>query len=208
VGPSGAGKSTLLDLLAGNLAPLEGSILVDGVPATAQQLREIAAPVPQEPFLFTDSIRLNVLIGNPRATRDQIEQACAAAGVDRFARLLPGGLDAPVGKEGGLLSQGQRQRVCLARAIVSDKPLLLLDEVTSSLDGETEDHLSEALDKLAHRTIIVATHRITTARWAHETMLVDGGTVRPVGGKGRPGAQDNRLVALFGAQWSKETNGE
>jgi ATP-binding cassette, subfamily B, bacterial MsbA len=199
VGPSGAGKTTLLNALQGFLPLRGGELLVDGapVPLDSSTARRLFAPVPQEPHLFDDTLRMNVLCGRPSAAPDEVESACRAAGVLEFA----GDLDAPVGRGGSALSVGQRQRVCLARALVSHAPILLLDEVTASLDGATEKALTESLDAfLAGRTVLAVTHRLSTARWADRVVLLDRGVVAAEGPSASLLDSDPRLVALFGGQ--------
>jgi subfamily B ATP-binding cassette protein MsbA len=203
VGPSGAGKTTLLNVLRGFLEPESGEILVDGVPVRAgpEAARELFAPVPQEPFLFDDTIRANVRCGRVEADDDAIAAACAAAGVDRFAGDLDAGLDTPVGPGGAALSTGQRQRVCLARALINRAPILLLDEVTASLDGETENALTAGLaEQLRGRTVLVVTHRLSTARAADRLALLEEGEIRTEGAPEELLATDGRLIRLFGGQ--------
>jgi subfamily B ATP-binding cassette protein MsbA len=203
VGPSGAGKTTLLNLLRGFLKPTGGELLVDGrpLPAGPAGARSLFAPVPQQPFLFDDSIRANVRLGRDGADDRAVEEACRAAGVLEFAGGLPQGLDTVVGPGGASLSMGQRQRICLARALLSRAPILLLDEVTASLDGETERALFEGLvERLADRTVLVVTHRLSTARSADRIALLEDGAIRAAGPAEALLASDQRLVRLFGGQ--------
>src|SRR5690606_34754564 len=169
VGPSGGGKSTLLDLLGRFVDPTEGRVLFDGLDlreAELASLRRQIAFVPQDPFLFDESIRDNVREG-VEVTDEEVCAALEAAGALDFVRALPGGLDERVGEGGDRLSGGQRQRIAIARAILRDAPILLLDEVTSGLDVETEQEVQAALDRLAEgRTVVVVAHRLATIRGA------------------------------------------
>jgi len=203
VGPSGAGKTTLLNVLRGFLAPSSGEILVDGesLDAGPEAARSLFAPVPQEPFLFDDTIRANVRCGRLDAADGEVAGACEAAGVSEFAEELERGIDTPVGPRGSALSVGQRQRVCLARALLSRAPILLLDEVTASLDGETESALVEGLrSRLAGRTVLAVTHRLSTARVANRIALLEDGRIRAEGPAAKLLATDGRLIRLFGGQ--------
>ncbi len=203
VGRSGSGKSTLLNLLQGFLPLRGGRLLVDGEPITLDPLeaRRLFAPVPQEPHLFDDTIRMNVRCGRPTASENDVREACRAAGVTQIVEGIPDGIDTVVGPGGKALSQGQRQRVCLARALLSQAPVLLLDEVTASLDGETEHVLVEALDSfLEGRTVLVVTHRLATAEWADQVALLEDGTISVAGPARILLGKDDRLKRLFGAQ--------
>ncbi len=181
VGPSGAGKTTLLNVLCGFLPPRAGRLSIDGrrVPASPEIMRELVAPVFQEPFLFDDSIVTNVRCGRPRAGDAELRESLRAAGVTEFAARR--GLDSPVGRGGGALSVGQRQRVCLARALLAGAPVLLLDEVTASLDAAGEQRIVDGLRRLEDRTVLIITHRASTARLADRVVLLEEGRVRDEG---------------------------
>jgi subfamily B ATP-binding cassette protein MsbA len=203
VGSSGAGKSTLVHLLCGLLPPRAGEIrLGDGIaPLDPGLARRLFAPVPQEPFLFDDTVEVNVRCGRPDAAAREVEAALAVAGALDWVRELEGGLGARIGPAGGDLSVGQRQRLCLARALVSRAPVLLLDETTASLDGRTESVLVERLaHALEGRTVIAVTHRAATARWADDIALLEEGRIVLAGPAGELLDRDPRLRRLFGEQ--------
>ncbi|MFE5710007.1 thiol reductant ABC exporter subunit CydD [Streptomyces sp. NPDC056501] len=164
VGPSGVGKSTLLDVVLGFVAPEEGgSVRVGGEDLAALDLeawRSRIAWVPQRPYLFAGTIAENVRLACPDASDEAVREALRDAGADGFVTGLPEGLDTPLGEDGAGLSAGQRQRLALARAFLADRPLLLLDEPTAALDGETEAGVVDAVRRLAAgRTVLLVVHR-------------------------------------------------
>lgn len=195
IGPSGAGKTTLLNVLCGFLPPRAGRLSIDGrrVSVSPESMRELVAPVFQEPFLFDDSIATNVRCGRSRAGDAELRQALRAAGVTEFAARR--GLDTPVGRGGGALSVGQRQRVCLARALLAAAPVLLLDEVTASLDGAGEQRILDSLRRLEDRTVLIITHRVSTARLADRVVLLEEGRLRDAEPTSRILA-DDRVVEI------------
>jgi ATP-binding cassette subfamily B protein len=200
-GPSGSGKSTILELLLRIRDPTEGEILFDGINICTMAPSSVRAKigfVSQEPLLFSASIRDNIAVGNLRAGVAEIERAAIAAEIDQFVRSLPLGYDTVVGEAGAALSLGQKQRICIARALVRDPDILILDEPTSALDSATEASLNETLFRVgSNRTIIFATHRLDgVADKVDQVIAVDNGKVRE--GKSRFGLQavEGNLSAL------------
>ncbi|MEO8069385.1 MAG: ABC transporter ATP-binding protein [Flavobacteriales bacterium] len=181
VGSSGAGKTTIASLLLRFYAPNEGSILIDGKDATdypLSALRDRMAIVPQEVLLFGGSIRENIAYGRPGASQDEIEAAAHKANAHEFIERFPEHYNTIVGERGIQLSGGQRQRIAIARAVLKDPAILILDEATSSLDTVSERLVQDALDKLMHgRTSIVIAHRLSTVRNAHRILVLDKGVV-------------------------------
>ena len=185
VGPSGAGKTTLAHLLVRFYDPTAGRILIDGADIrefTLRSLRRQIALVGQETFLFNDTVEANIRYGRPEATRDEIVQAARAALADDFIRDLPNGYDTIVGERGAKLSGGQRQRIAIARALLKNAPILVLDEATSQLDTESEMLVQRALANLMeNRTVIVIAHRLSTIRRADRIVVLSQGRVSEVG---------------------------
>ena len=180
-GPSGAGKSTIADLVIGLLRPNDRAITLDGVPyeeINHQQWRRMIGYVPQEPVLFDDSVFNNVTLRDANVGSDDVEQALRRAGAWEFGTSMPQGLDTMVGERGGRLSGGQRQRISIARALVRNPRLLILDEPTASLDPAAEDAVCDTLSWLAKQTGIFAiTHRRALLDVADRVYSVDAGTV-------------------------------
>lgn len=185
VGPSGAGKTTLAALLVRFYDPSAGSVRIDGVDIrefTLHSLRRQIAMVGQETFLFNDTVEANIRYGRPDASRDEIEEAAKAALADDFIRELPEGYGTVVGERGIKLSGGQRQRLAIARALLKNAPVLVLDEATSQLDTESEMLVQRALANLmANRTVIVIAHRLSTIRRATRIVVLSQGTVSETG---------------------------
>ena len=181
LGRTGAGKSTIARLLARFYDPLAGDVSVDGVSLrdlTEPDLRRAVAMVTQESFLFTGSVADNVRFGRPDATRADIEAAAEAVGLDLVVARLPGGYDADVGKNGARLSAGQRQLIALARVILADPAVVVLDEASSSLDAPTERVVQRALHTvLAGRTALIIAHRLSTVGIADRVLVLDEGAV-------------------------------
>ena len=181
VGATGAGKSTLVSLLARFYEFTEGEILIDGKPIRdygIRTLRENIGVVTQESFLFNGSIRENLLMGKPDATDAQLMQAVDAANARGFIERLPTGLESIVGERGVKLSVGEKQRLSIARALLKDPPILILDEATASVDTATERLIQEALEHLiTNRTSIVIAHRLSTIVRADQILVLDHGQI-------------------------------
>lgn len=186
VGPSGAGKSTIADLVMGLISPNQGQIFLDGTKLTPEQTkawREQIGYVPQETFLFHDTLRTNLLWAKPDASREEMNQALEFAAAMEFVSGLPKGIETNLGDRGVLISGGERQRIALARALLRKPSLLILDEATSSLDSENERRIQNAIENLHGRmTILLISHRLSTIRGAdvihviEEGRLVESGT--------------------------------
>ncbi len=181
VGASGAGKSTLADLVPRFHDVKKGKIEVDGVNIKdykIKDLRGLMGIVTQEPILFNDTIFNNIALGTPDATREQVERAAKVASAHRFILQKEKGYDTNIGDRGGLLSGGERQRLTIARAVLKNPPILILDEATSSLDTESERFVQEAIDKLMqNRTTIVIAHRLSTIQNADEIIVLNQGKI-------------------------------
>ncbi len=185
VGPSGAGKSTLINLMCRFFDVAQGAIRVDGVDIRAfpiEAYRKNIGIVLQEPFLFYGTVAENIAYGKPGATRREIVAAARAARAHEFILKLPDGYDALVGERGQSLSGGERQRISIARALLIDPRILILDEATSSVDTETERDIQAALDVLIKgRTTIAIAHRLSTLRRANRIVVIDNGRIVEVG---------------------------
>lgn len=181
VGPTGAGKSTLASLIPRLIDPTSGAVLVDGVDLrtySMSSVRKQIAMVLQDCVLVRGTIRENILVGRQNATDQQVERAVRLALVDEFSTRLPLGLDTSVGERGSTLSGGQRQRIAIARAILRDAPVLILDEPTAALDASSEALLMEALSNLpSGRTSILIAHRLSTVRGADRIVAMENGRV-------------------------------
>jgi ABC-type multidrug transport system fused ATPase/permease subunit len=181
VGPSGAGKSTIAALIMRLYEPSSGEILFDGRSSrefSLRSLRSQIALVPQDIFLFGGTIRENIMYGKPSATEEEVADAAAKANALEFIERFPEKLDTIVGERGVQLSGGQRQRIAIARAVLKNPRILILDEATSSLDSESEKLVQDALDKLMRgRTSIVIAHRLSTVRKADQIVVIDSGRI-------------------------------
>ncbi|HTV09697.1 MAG TPA: ABC transporter ATP-binding protein [Candidatus Aquilonibacter sp.] len=185
VGPSGAGKSTLVNLLPRFFDVSEGAILVDGHDVrdlTIASLRKQIGKVTQETVLFNDTVRHNIAYGQPDVPMEKIEAAARAARAHDFILRLPEGYDTHIGERGARLSGGERQRLAIARALLKDAPILVLDEATSSLDTESEAMVQAALATLMHdRTVLVIAHRLSTVRSADRIAVLEEGRITELG---------------------------
>jgi len=181
VGPSGAGKSTIIGLIAAFYTPTQGRVVVDGTDLATVRLRTYRTQlgvVLQDTFLFDGTIRDNVAFAKPEATDAEILEACRIARVDEFADGFEKKYDTVVGERGVKLSGGQKQRVSIARAILADPRILILDEATSSLDSESEALIQEGLRYLMRgRTTFVIAHRLSTIRRADQILVVEAGRI-------------------------------
>ena len=208
VGPSGAGKSTILKLLLRFYDPSQGRISFDGTDistVTQHSLRAAMAIVPQEVVLFNDTLRFNIAYGHPNATDAEIIAAAEKAQLGKFLHELPEGLETRVGERGLKLSGGEKQRVGVARAILTDPKILILDEATSSLDSTTEKEVQAALNAAASgRTTIAVAHRLSTIAQADEIFVLDRGQIV------ERGKHQNLLESngIYAALWARQTKGE
>jgi len=210
VGPSGSGKSTIIGLISAFYTPAGGRILVDGVDLSTVRLssyRTQLGVVLQETFLFDGSIRENVAYARPNATEEEILAACRIARVDEFAETFEKKYDTVVGERGVKLSGGQKQRVSIARAILADPRILILDEATSSLDSESEALIQEGLRYLMRgRTTFVIAHRLSTIRRAEQILVVQDGRILERGTHQTLYAAQGRYFELYTRQHEVETN--
>ncbi len=210
VGSSGSGKSTIISLVCAFHNPGSGRVLVDGTDLTTVQLDNYRAQlgvVLQESFLFDGSIRANILFSRPDASEEQFLTACRIARVDEFAERFPEGYETIVGERGVKLSGGQRQRLSIARAILADPRILILDEATSSLDSESEAMIQEGLSYLMQgRTTFVIAHRLSTIRRADQILVVEGGEIVERGNHAELFALGGRYWDLYTRQHGLEEN--
>jgi subfamily B ATP-binding cassette protein MsbA len=210
VGASGAGKSTIIGLIAAFYTPSAGQVLVDGVDLSTVQLssfRNQLGVVLQETFLFDGTIRENVAFSRPNASEEEIMEACRIARVDEFADAFELKYDTVVGERGVRLSGGQRQRVSIARALIADPRILILDEATSSLDSESEAMIQQGLAVLMRgRTTFVIAHRLSTIRRADQILVVEAGRIIERGNHASLYALGGRYYDLYTRQHGIESN--
>jgi ATP-binding cassette, subfamily B, bacterial MsbA len=205
VGPSGAGKSTMANLIVRFYDPSEGAVRVDGTDIrgwTLESWRRHIGLVLQDTFLFSGTARDNIAIGREGATNEEIEAAAIAANIHDYLMGLPKGYETEVGERGVKLSGGQRQRIAIARAILRDPPILVLDEATSSLDSESERLIQSALDRLLeHRTAFVIAHRLSTIQRADTIIVIDGGRIVEQGEHSQLMANNGLYARLYHTQF-------
>jgi len=208
VGVSGVGKSTLADLIPRFYDVTSGSIAIDGVDirdVTLTSLRSQIGIVSQHTFLFNDTVRNNIAYGRPDKGLEEIVAAAKAANAHEFIAALPNGYDTEIGEMGMQLSGGQRQRLAIARALLKDAPILILDEATSSLDVESEKLVQEALENLmTERTTLVIAHRLSTIRKADRIVVLVGGTIAEQGTHEELLARQSEYSRLYSLQLLEE----
>jgi ATP-binding cassette subfamily B protein len=207
VGSTGSGKSTLVKLLLRLYAVRDGSIALDGIPIEGirlEDLRGTMALVSQDVFLFHGTVRENIVYGSWDATDEEVERAVRLAEAEEFVRRLPAGYDTIVGERGQKLSGGQRQRIAIARAILKDPPVLILDEATSAVDNETEAAIQRSLEQISRgRTTLAIAHRLSTIRGADRICVLEHGRIVELG-------NHDALLALDGVYatlWRVQTGG-
>ena len=205
VGPSGSGKTTLTYLLPRFYDPTEGTVSIDGHDLrglTLSTLSDKIGMVTQETFLFNDTIRANLLYARADATADAIEAACRAANIHDFIAGLPEGYDTVVGNRGYRLSGGEKQRVAIARVILKDPRILVLDEATSSLDSQSEALIQEALERIMKgRTSLVIAHRLSTILAADVILVLEAGRLVEQGTHAELLAKGGLYAALYETQF-------
>ena len=204
VGSSGSGKSTIIGLVAAFYRPSQGRVMVDGVDLSTVRMdsyRSQLGVVFQDSFLFDGTIRDNVAFSRPDAAEAAVQKACETAHVKEFAERLASGYDTIVGERGIRLSGGQRQRISIARAVLADPKILILDEATSSLDSESESLIQQGLGHLMHgRTTLVIAHRLSTIRRADQILVIEGGRIVERGNHSTLHAARGRYYQLYERQ--------
>ena len=210
VGSSGSGKSTILSLVLNFIRPTSGTVLVDGIDLQAIRLRDYRkhlGVVLQDNFLFDGTILDNIRFANPEASFETIREMCRVANADEFIEKFPDSYENVVGERGVKLSGGQRQRIAIARALLADPRILILDEATSSLDSESEALIQEGLNNLRRgRTTFVIAHRLSTIRSADQILVVEAGQILERGTHEELIAMDGRYKQLYDKQYRFEQN--
>jgi len=208
VGPTGVGKTTLVSLVARFYDPVAGRVLLDGVDLRDYRLRELRsriAMVLQPALVFPTTLRENIAYGSPFATEEDVARAARLAQLDGFVAHLPEGLATPIGEQGATVSDGERQRITIARAILRDAPILILDEPTSALDAETEALIIAALRELMRgRTTFVIAHRLSTIRHADQILVLRDGTIAERGTFDELVDRGGAFTRLYEAQFGKQ----
>lgn len=210
VGSSGSGKSTILSLVLNFIQPTSGTIRVDGKDLNSVKLRDYRSHlgvVLQDNFLFDGTILENIRFSNPEVGLKQIKEICRVANADEFIEKFPSGYETVVGERGVKLSGGQRQRIAIARALLADPRILILDEATSSLDSESEALIQEGLNRLRKgRTTFVIAHRLSTIRSADQILVVEAGEILERGSHAELVEMDGRYKQLYDKQYRFEQN--
>jgi ATP-binding cassette subfamily B protein/subfamily B ATP-binding cassette protein MsbA len=205
VGPTGAGKSTLVSLIPRFYDPTEGQVLIDGIDlrtVRCEDVRRQVSMVLQPPIVFPMSLHDNIAYGRPDASRADVEAAARIAQAHNFIARLPAGYDTVVGEQGATLSEGERQRLTIARAVLRDTPILILDEPTSSVDVTTEASIMEGLERLMHgRTTLVIAHRLSTVQRADRIVVLEQGAIVEEGPFAALLARGGIFAGMYGTQF-------
>ena len=206
VGPTGSGKTTIVNLLMRFYDPNSGSIVIDGIDSiniNRRTLRDNIGMVLQDTWLFTGSIRENIRFSKPDATDEEIEQACKYANADEFISTLPNGYDTVIDEEADNISQGEKQLLTIARAILKDPKVLILDEATSSIDTKTEKNIQDAMDYLMEgRTSFIIAHRLSTIKNADKILVLKDGNIIECGNHNELMKENGFYANLYNSQFN------